>query len=153
MIARIIFGNRFAWLKFGLALGIVTLLSHQAEWYYSENNPSIGAIREAPDRHEGKKIDLPVRKIEEAGEGTFLLVDDRIPIRVRAPGTWTAGEYVVVHGTARGGEIEAGKVRRIPGYPWKRGLVYGFSVLVMAAILVGLLRHMDLRKGIFLPRN
>ena len=25
--------------------------------------------------------------------------------------------------------------------------------LVMAAILVGLLRHMDLRKGIFLPRN
>ncbi len=153
MIARIIVGNRLAWLKFGLVLGAVTLLCHQADRYYGKKNPPIGEIRAHPDLHEGQRIELNAKKIQEVKGGTFTLMSNRISIRVHAPGTWNTGEYVVVHGIVRKGEIQARTIQRVPGYRWKRGLMYGVSLLVMIALLAGLVRRTDLENGLFLPRD
>ena len=153
MDIKFVTSNRLAWVKIGLVLGGITLLCHQSDRYFRQTNPGIGAIRTSPVRNEGKKVQFPAKKIIETGEDRFTLVSNRIPLMVRAEGSWKEGQFVSVHGTVKQGEVMATRVKVFPGYRWKRGLVYLTSLLVMSALLFGLLRRTDLPQGVILPRD
>jgi hypothetical protein len=146
-------GNRLAWLKFGLVLGGITLLCYQADRHFRKTYPGIGSIRTHPERNEGKEVQFLAKKIVHAGKDQFTLVGDRIPITVRAKGSWKKGQFVTVHGTVKQGEVLATRVKLFPGYRWKRGLVYLVSLLVMSALLFGFLRRTNLPQGVILPRD
>lgn len=145
---EILWGDRFAWLKVGLALGAVTLLCGLGSRVYGTRYPSAGAIRRNPERFEGRTTVLPPAAIRRSGIDSFLVHT----VEVRSKGTWKEGEMVAVRGIVRGGAIEAETVRRLPGYLWKRGVMYGVSALTAFVILTQLLRRTRLRDGLFVSR-
>lgn len=145
---EILWGDRFAWLKIALALGAATLLCGWATRIYGARYPSAGAIRRNPERFEGRTTVLPPTPVRRSGIDSFLVHT----VKVRSKGTWKEGEMVAVRGIVRGGAIEAETVRRLPGYRWKRGAMYGVSGLLAFVILTQLLRRTRLRDGLFVSR-
>lgn len=145
----VLFSNRFAAVKVVAALAVVTLLCYLTHARITAQHPNVEAIRTDPAEAEGKTAILSPQKIAAVGTDSFVIESDGIPIVVRARGDWKKGERVAVRGIVRDGGIDAVEVRRLPGYLWKRGIVYGVSAVLAFAFLALFLRRTDLRRGIF----
>jgi len=149
---RILWSDRASWLKVGLVLTAVAGLCWEANRRLGPGYPSLGRIREYPEETQGQTAQIPPSVVREGGTDRFVLERDEVTLVVHARGRWNAGEIVAVRGRAEKGELIAEMVRPYPGYRWKRGLVYGFSLLAALFVAWRLLRRTDLARGIFESR-
>jgi hypothetical protein len=147
-----------SWLpKLVLALGAFLALSAHADWIYNRMTCDPEDAVMSPEAVMGRPAHFWARRVLSVQPDGLTIRTRAGPCRLvgRVPAA-QPGDLVSAATTVTGrATLTASRSRINAGYEWKRKLMYGMSILTLAAFLVLAHRHLRgrLREGFFRSRS
>jgi hypothetical protein len=133
-----LFSDRFWGTKLALALGLLAVLGARSESDPPESSiPEVDHSAKPIDLMRGRKVQFWGHRVRSIRGSEFEIDSDVGPIRIQGEAPLPKdAQYVSGVGTVQDTRlVRATQLRVNPGYPIKRGLTYGVSVLTVLGYL------------------